>query len=246
MRRPSTTIHTAPSFPDRLGARGTPCPAGRRGLGSSRSQEHVDTGTSARRRSRAARIAYPIRLAQPGELDSVLGLIDHAAEWLRTKKNTTQWARPWPSPADRRKRVYEALENGETWLLFDRARPIGTVSIKSAGHEELWTAEERETKAVYLHRLVIHRDYAGMALGAELIEWAGRKGASQQSGAELIRIDVWTDNTELHEYYRRQGFRDVGIRTTSDNTPSGALFQKPLGTGQATRLDRIKEHTPQP
>jgi len=206
----------------------------------------VDTGTEARRRSRAARIDYRIRLAQPNELDSVLGLIDHAAEWLRTKKNTTQWARPWPNPVDRRKRVHEALKNGETWLLFDRARPIGTVSIRLTGHEDLWTAEERETKAVYLHRLVIHRDYAGMALGAELIEWAGRKGASQQSGAELIRIDVWTDNAELHDYYRRQGFKDVGIRTTSDNTPSGALFQKPLGIGTAMHLDRIKEHVPQP
>ncbi|XRQ03893.1 GNAT family N-acetyltransferase [Actinomadura welshii] len=206
----------------------------------------MDTHTMARRRSRAAHTGYSIRLARTSELERVLGLIDHAADWLRAEKNTTQWARPWPSVDDRRKRVYEGLLNQETWLLFDGPLPIGTVSIRLIGHEELWTARERETEAVYLHRLVVHRDYAGLGLGAELIDWAGRKGASRQRNAELIRIDVWTDNTELHEYYRRQGFTDVAIRTTSDNTPSGALFEKPLPAPPTTCANRMTEHPGHP
>ncbi|SFN05763.1 Ribosomal protein S18 acetylase RimI [Actinomadura madurae] len=195
----------------------------------------------ARQRSRARHAGHHIRLARPDELRDVLDLIDHAARWLREEKNTTQWARPWPSEDDRTKRVYEALLNKETWLLFDGELAIGTVSIRLIGHEELWTPEERRTEAVYLHRLVIHRDYAGRGLGAELIDWAGRKGASRQKNAELIRIDVWTDNTELHAYYRRQGFQDVAIRKTSDNTPSGALFQKPLPSRTPTRHHHIIE-----
>ncbi|MFI0485206.1 GNAT family N-acetyltransferase [Actinomadura sp. 9N215] len=201
----------------------------------------MDTDTGARQRSRAPYPRYRIRLARPDEIDVVLGLIDHAADWLRAEKRTTQWARPWPSPDDRRKRVYEALLDQETWLLFHGERPIGTVSIKLIGHEELWTAEERDTEAVYLHRLVIHRDYAGGGLGAELIDWAGRKGASQQRNTELVRIDVWTDNDELHAYYRRQGFEDVAVRTTSDRTPSGALFEKPLDSSAPASPARIVE-----
>lgn len=201
----------------------------------------MDTATRPHRRPRIPYTGYCIRIARPDELDSILGLIDHAAAWVREKKNTRQWARPWPSRDGRQKRAYEALLNRETWLLFDRERPIGTVSIRLIGHEELWTAQERETEAVYLHRLVIHRDYAGLGLGAELIEWAGRTGASQQQRAELIRIDVWTDNTELHDYYRRQGFRDVAVRSTSDSTPSGALFEKPLDAGPPSAVTRITE-----
>ncbi|WP_165970516.1 GNAT family N-acetyltransferase [Actinomadura sp. 6K520] len=202
----------------------------------------MDTATRPHRRPRIPYTGYCLRIARPDELDSILGLIDHAAAWVREKKNTRQWARPWPSRDGRQKRVYEALVNRETWLLSDRERPIGTVSIRLLGHEELWTAQERETAAVYLHRLVIHRAYAGLGLGAELIDWAGRKGASQQRKAELIRIDVWTDNTELHDYYRRLGFKDVAIRTTSDNIPSGALFERPLHTTAVTRI--TERHRP--
>ncbi|NKZ04877.1 GNAT family N-acetyltransferase [Actinomadura latina] len=144
------------------------------------------------------------------------------------------------------KRVNEALANGETWLLSDGERAIGTVSIKTMGHEELWTAEERETEAVYLHRLVIHRDYAGTGLGAELIDWAGREGALRQRNAELVRIDVWTDNHALHDYYRGLGFQDVAIRDTSDRTPSGALFQKPLAATRSSGPRRIMEEVPRP
>lgn len=206
----------------------------------------MDTDTEALQGSRAAHPVYHIRLARPDEIDVVLGLIDHAAGWLRDKKQTDQWAEPWPSPQGRWNRVNEALADGETWLLFDMRRAIGTVSIKSQGHEELWTAQERETEAVYLHRLVVHRDYAGIGLGAELIDWAGREGASQRQHAELIRIDVWTDNKALHDYYRGLGFKDVAIRETSDRTPSGALFQKPLTTACPARPQRIIEEGANP
>ncbi|TDD37406.1 GNAT family N-acetyltransferase [Actinomadura sp. KC06] len=184
------------------------------------------------------RSGYRIRLALPDEIGIVLGLIDDAAAWLRSK-HTTQWRSPWPSADQRWKRVHEALLNRETWLLLDAERPIGTVSIRSSGHMELWTPEERAVEAVYLHRLVIDRAYAGAGLGAELIGWAGREGASRQRDARLIRIDVWTDNVELHAYYRRLGFRHVAIRTTSDRTPSGALFERPLDPPEPARHPRI-------
>ncbi|MEU5989583.1 GNAT family N-acetyltransferase [Spirillospora sp. NPDC047418] len=206
----------------------------------------MDRETVARRRSRAAHPRYQIRIARPDEINVVLGLIDHAAAWLRAEKDTTQWARPWPDPEGRLKRVHEALANAETWLLLDADRPIGTVSIRTLGHEELWTAEERRTEAVYLHRLVVHRDYAGGGLGAELIGWAGREGASRQRNAEMIRIDVWTDNGALHDYYRSLGFKDVAIRRTSDGTPSGALFEKPLDPAGPAGPGRIAEAEPHP
>lgn len=201
----------------------------------------MDTDTGIRRRRRISPHAYRIRLARTDELDVVLGLIDGAAAWLRKEKPATrQWNRPWPDPDGRSKRVWAGLRDAETWLLLDGADdPIGTVTIKTEGHDELWTARERATQAVYLHRLVIERRHAGTGLGAELIDWAGRKGRSEHPAAELIRIDVWSDNAELHDYYRRQGFRYIATRTTSDRSPSGAVFEKPIGPEPAA--PRIRE-----
>jgi ribosomal protein S18 acetylase RimI-like enzyme len=189
---------------------------------------------------------YTIRLARPNELGTVLNLIDGAAAWLRRTKVTTQWNRPWPNRAERDKRVNDGVVSGETWLLFDGDEAIGTVTIKLIGHEELWTAEERRTEAVYLHRLVVRRDpaYMGTGLGAELINWAGRKGRSRQPAAEAIRLDVWTENKELHGYYLGQGFRRVAIRTTTDKIPSGALFEKPMRLALDAPVDRITEADP--
>ncbi|MEV5827516.1 GNAT family N-acetyltransferase [Spirillospora sp. NPDC052242] len=211
----------------------------------------MDTDTGTRQRRRIPLPSYRIRLARTDELDVVLGLIDGAAAWLRAEKPATrQWNRPWPNPDDRRKRVYEGLLNAETWLLFEEAPgadpidPIGTVTIRLIGHEELWTAREREIDAVYLHRLVIERGHAGAGLGAELIDWAGRKGRSMLPTAELIRIDVWSDNADLHGYYKEQGFQHIGTRTTSDRSPSGAVFEKPIGPAPAA--PRIHEAVPEP
>jgi hypothetical protein len=40
----------------------------------------------------------PCVSAMPGDLGVVSGLVREAAEWLRTSKNTDQWAQPWPKP----------------------------------------------------------------------------------------------------------------------------------------------------
>jgi hypothetical protein len=43
--------------------------------------------------------------------------------------------------------------------------------------------------AVYAHRLIVTRDFAGWGLGAELIDWTGFRGRLH-CGAKWIRIDV--------------------------------------------------------
>jgi hypothetical protein len=69
---------------------------------------------------------------------------------------------------------------------------------------------------------VVKRKYAGTRVGASLIYWAGAR-ASREYAAESIRIDVWTTNLRLHDYYRRLGF--TYLRHCADPSyPSAALF----------------------
>jgi GNAT superfamily N-acetyltransferase len=156
---------------------------------------------------------------------AVLGLINEASSWLRTK-DTDQWVKPWPNKRRRNKRVRLGLKNGKTWIVWHGTIPVATVTIAERANEMVWGAAacDMTARAVYLHRLVTSRSYAGSGLGEQLIDWAGQR-ARDSIGAQWIRIDVWTGNTALHEYYTKRGFVACG-RCPDPAYPSGALFQK--------------------
>jgi GNAT superfamily N-acetyltransferase len=158
-------------------------------------------------------------------LEAATGLIDAAGAWLRTK-DTDQWEEPWPSRQARDERVRRDLAAGKTWFVRDGDALAATVTVAQKAIPHVWEGSEADLDepAVYVHRLVTAREYAGRELGAQLIDWAGRRGHTFY-GARWIRIDVWTSNTALHQYYKMQYFEPCGF-CTDPAYPSGALFQK--------------------
>lgn len=168
----------------------------------------------------------------PGDLDAVSGLVREAAEWLRTSKNTDQWARPWPDRIRQRERMLHDLLKGKTWLVWDGGIAAATITIDTdepvdLNEQPVWPEHERHRSALYVRRIVVARDYAGCGLGAALLDWAADV-AKRDHGAGLIRIDVWTTNLELHAYYQGQRFiRLPGRDSASLRTyPSRALFER--------------------
>jgi GNAT superfamily N-acetyltransferase len=94
------------------------------------------------------------------------------------------------------------------------------VVASSEGDPELWTPEELAEPARYVSKANVVRDQAGRGIGATLLEWTRQKAA--ENGAKVVRIDVWTTNERMHDFYRRLGFQY--LRTVPD-TNSGALFE---------------------
>ena len=170
-------------------------------------------------------------LAEPTRenLEIVLGLIADARSWLGTK-GTDQWAEPWPDREQRDARVLRGLENKKTWIVWDGNNPAATVTMANWHNPAVWSKGACECdlaeRAVYVHRLITARNYAGRGLGAQLIDWAGLRARSIY-GARWIRIDVWTSNDALHRFYEKIGFERCGTCPNS-SYPSGALFQKPM------------------
>jgi hypothetical protein len=160
-------------------------------------------------------------------LEAVLGLIEEASTWLGTN-GTDQWAKPWPNKKSRDARVLRGLQVGKTWIVWDGEIPAATVTVATRSNPAVWRQPACECDlsepAVYVHRLITSRNYAGRGLGAELIDWAGLRGQLDYT-AKWIRIDVWTSNLALHDYYRRRGFEPCGY-CADPSYPSGALFQK--------------------
>ena len=165
---------------------------------------------------------YVLSRASPADFETVRSLLWQAAQWLRTK-NTAQWAAPWPDESGRNENIKRAIEAGRTWILWDREQAAATLTASPNDHK-IWPEENRHEKAVYVRRITVSRRYSGLGLGGQLLDWAGLR-AKREYGAHWIRVDVWTTNTELHDYYRDQGFEFCGLSPVPDY-PSAALFQK--------------------
>lgn len=154
---------------------------------------------------------------------AIYGLIGEAQEWLRAI-GSDQWQTYWPG---REERIRGSIEAGGTWAAWSGADLAATVTLSRDDHG-VWPAEYRRDPAVYVARLVVSRGCAGQDLGAQLLDWAGLR-ALREYGARWMRVDLWTTNTRLHDYYRRQGFELCAWCDTIPDYPSAALFQKPTG-----------------
>ena len=188
------------------------------------------------------RLEKPLKLefATLDDMDDILGLIDEASRWLRTK-GKDQWAVPWPDREQRDARIRKGLVNRKTVIVRHGDTAVATVTMANLRNPKVWvegscTADltKRAGRAVYLHRPITARKYAGHGLGESLINWA-EKYARARYGAQWTRIDVWTTNTDLHRYYENLGFKPCG-RCPDRRYPSGALFERPIVTGRSMPL----------
>lgn len=179
-----------------------------------------------------------IRPAVASDLKLILYFIEEAADWLRDK-GIDQWNSPWPNEAERDGRVRRGLDASRTWIVEDDGIPIATITCRPDANPDLWTKSERGNLAVYVSRLVVSRSYAGLGVGSELLNWVGM-WARKQYGARWIRIDVWTTNIVLHNYYQNKGFHFLRFCDDVDY-PSAALFQRSTAGIRSADVPRLKE-----
>jgi RimJ/RimL family protein N-acetyltransferase len=199
-----------------------------------------------------------LRQGTTEDFDAIRRLREATARWLR-RKGTDQWARPWPSAADQDKRIIRDLRRNKTWIVWDdpvadRDKPVAAATITLDATRRpgpVWPREKRRDKATYIRNLMVSRSYAGMRLGAELLNWAADT-AIREHGAQLIRADVWTTNRALHAYYDRLGFTLTGIRDSRElprrlaGYPSLALFERPADESDSEYSALFKVEPPPP
>ncbi len=178
------------------------------------------------------RYPFVLRLAMPGDLGAVRGLVREAADWLRTSKDTDQWSSPWPDQAGHLERMVNDLIKNKTRLVWDGTTAVATITVDAEepldlNEQPIWPTYKRCEPALYVRRVVVSRRYAGVGLGAALLDWAADV-AKRDHKATLIRIDVWTTNLDLHAYYEGQYFTRREGRDPRElaDYPSQALFER--------------------
>ncbi len=158
--------------------------------------------------------------AEEADLPRLLKFRTDASRWL-SALGTDQWAKPFPAS-----HILGSIRRGEVYLAKEHPEKdaAATITLDRDADPSLWTPDEVAQGALYVHKLAVDRAYAGTGLGTRLLDWAGDEAA--QRGARWLRLDAWTTNSRLQEYYRAHGFTHV--RTNLDpQAVSGWAAQRP-------------------
>lgn len=156
-----------------------------------------------------------LRTANADDVDTIFQWRHETAQWLASTHRSDQWSTPYP-----RNRIEEWV-NWQCTLMGSLERggpPIATITISTEGDPKLWTPDERDTPAWYLYKANVMRH--GRGIGETLFAWVRDRAVGH---VEVLRLDVWTTNLRLQQYYRdRLGARPL---RTVPGTVSGALLE---------------------
>ena len=207
-----------------------------------RLRQQIREGTHSLR-ARPAQATDKDAILEVTDKDAILEMIEEAKQWLPTI-GTDQWSTDWKDDegSGRSERVEHSLKDGTTWLIFVPFRggelAIATVTIEYNINSKVWSGVHAGSlRCAYLSRLVTTRDFAGLNIGAAVIDWACEY-ANEAFGAKRMRIDVWTTNHRLHDYYQKLGFRPRGY-LDDRNYPSCARFDRRTGQRAPSAVPRI-------
>ena len=149
------------------------------------------------------KVIQDIRLAKKEDLEEVLELLVNAAGWLRSK-GTKQWDYYLTDLEGNKEEVVASIENDSTYIVEQDGKAIATLTLESAPNEwdmDIW-GDQAGDDVAYLHRLAVHRGFAGKGIGASLLDWA--ENAMRTSGKKSIRFDCIADNEGLNRYYQKR------------------------------------------
>lgn len=79
----------------------------------------------------------------------------------------------------------------------------------------IWRESEKGD-AIYLHRIILNREFAGSRAFEKVLAWA--HGYANQKGLRFIRMDTWADNLKIIGYYKSYGFSVIENYKTSGST----------------------------
>ncbi|KUN07443.1 GNAT family acetyltransferase [Streptomyces yokosukanensis] len=162
--------------------------------------------------------------AQPQDVSKLLAFREEAAAWL-SRLGTDQWQRPYPAD-----KLLETIEAGTVFMVKDGDTTAATITVTPEAEAGLWTDQELAEPSLFINKLTVARTHAGQNVGGRLLHWAGDRAF--RAGAKWLRLDAWTTNVGLQQYYLHQGFEHVrtvveGVAVNGGPRVSGWIAQRP-------------------
>lgn len=144
--------------------------------------------------------AFEIIRASKSDADSICDILHQATEWL-SARGLQHWSNYYT-----RERVSEYLREREVYLVRVDGRVAGTITLLFT-HDDLgWYSK---ITATYANALAVLPAYHGRGIASALMDLAERVAMERCSDA--IRLDAVDTLDWLHEFYRKRGYREVGV-----------------------------------
>jgi ribosomal protein S18 acetylase RimI-like enzyme len=141
-----------------------------------------------------------VSVAQQSDIANVRSLIEDTGSWLLSR-GIHQWLSGTPS--DRRLRWL--VEQQWLHIVYMEGRTVATITLQT-NDQAIW--DEDFDDALYVHLLVVHRDFRGKEIGRLLLQWAVERAIEMRR--RYLRLDCWAENAALRSYYEKVGFSPRG------------------------------------
>jgi len=153
---------------------------------------------------------YIITKADSNDLPIIFNLFEEAIKFMK-RKNYIGWK------SYDKEFIKSDIEQG---LLFKITRSNEIACIFSVCYSDalIWREKEKDN-AIYLHRIVLNRNFAGEQLFNKVLEWAIQFAKNRK--LDYVRMDTWADNEKIIAYYKSYGFSFIENYTTpnTENLP---------------------------
>ena len=140
------------------------------------------------------------------DIDTIFGLYDDAVAFQKTV-----FYKQWQG-FDRLLVEKEVSENRQWKIVVDGS--VACIFAITFNDPLIWKEKDQDP-AIYIHRIVTNPKFRGGAYVKEIVKWA--KQYARSIDKKFVRMDTWSDNEKLREYYTSCGFQYLGI-TVMENT----------------------------
>ncbi|SCK05106.1 GNAT family N-acetyltransferase [Streptomyces sp. WMMB 322] len=149
--------------------------------------------------------AIRIRPGGPADVPAIVEMLDSAVVWMNSRGNTEQWGtEPWSRRPGGVARIERYTTEMAPYIAESDDTPAGVLVLHSGPSPQMPIAQAEEPER-YVRLLVSHRRYAGLGIGAALLDRAAEE--ARRSGVGLLRVDCWAGGGgELVAFYERNGF----------------------------------------
>ncbi|ELR71966.1 GCN5-related N-acetyltransferase [Fulvivirga imtechensis AK7] len=159
---------------------------------------------------------YEVRNTGKADLDLIFDLFEQSIIY-QEKRGYPVWKNY------DRNAIVKDIENKNQYKVMINAKPAIVFSVCYV--DKIIWRERDKGESIYLHRIVVNPEFKGQKLFGKILEWA--ISHCKKHGLSSIRMDTWTANPTIIDYYKNFGFNFVENFITPD-TPELPVHNRNL------------------